>query len=92
MKNTALLSNISESKTKATITVGNKVEIIEIIKEYFLVVIPNGESGWVSQSDIEDIIYYHKHFCIFVGLWSNLTILYEKSTDTIWIISDYFFT
>ena len=55
MKKTTLLSNISESKEKQVISSGNKVEIIKSKKDIFLVVIPNGEIGWVSQSDIEEL-------------------------------------
>ena len=55
MKKTPLLSNVSESKEKQFISIGNKVEIIKSKRDVFLVVIPNGEIGWVSQSDIEEL-------------------------------------
>ena len=55
MKKTVILSNISDSKIKQIITPGNKVEIINSKGENYLVVFPNGESGWLSQSDIEEL-------------------------------------
>ena len=55
MKKTAILSNTSDSKTKQIITPGNKVEIINSKDNIYLVVFPNGESGWLSQYDLEVI-------------------------------------
>ena len=55
IKKSALLSNISDSKVKQIITPGNKVEIIMSKGDVYLVVFPNGESGWLSQSDLEVI-------------------------------------
>ena len=55
MKKTAILSNTSDSKTKQIINPGNKVEIINSKGNIYLVVLPNGQSGWLSQSDLEVI-------------------------------------
>ena len=55
MKKTAILSNSSDSKIKQIINPGNKVEIINSKNNFYLVVLPNGESGWMSQSDLEVI-------------------------------------
>ena len=55
MKKTEILSNSSDSKIKQIINPGNKVEIINSKGNIYLVVLPNGESGWMSQSDLEVI-------------------------------------
>ena len=55
MKKTTIISNTSNSKIKQIITPGNKVEIINSKDDIYLVVFPNGESGWLSQSDLEVI-------------------------------------
>ena len=56
LKNTPLLSNISDSKTSKTIAAGNKIEIIDNnYGEFSFIILQNGESGLISQSDIEDI-------------------------------------
>jgi len=55
MKKTVILSNTSNSKIKQIITPGNKVEIINSKGDICLVVFTNGESGWLSQSDLEVI-------------------------------------
>lgn len=55
MKKTDLLSNISESKGKQIITPGNKIEIIEYKGDFLLITLPNGELGWLNQSEIEEM-------------------------------------
>lgn len=55
IKKTALLSNISDSKSKQIITPGNKIEIIDYDGEFLFIILPNGESGWLSQSDLEEV-------------------------------------
>tara|TARA_Y100001978_G_C23629709_1_gene402787 strand:- start:258 stop:977 length:720 start_codon:yes stop_codon:yes gene_type:complete len=52
MKKTALLSNISESKSKLIITPGNKIEIIDFNREFSIITLPNGESGWCHSNNI----------------------------------------
>ena len=55
MNKTAIHSNATDLKIKQIITPGNKVEIINSKNNFYLVVFPNGESGWLSQSDLEVI-------------------------------------
>ena len=55
MKKTKLLSNISDIEEKQIITAGNKVEVINSSKDFLLVIIPNGEIGWMAQSDLEEM-------------------------------------
>ncbi|MBJ10833.1 MAG: hypothetical protein CMP66_05165 [Flavobacteriales bacterium] len=56
LKNTPFFSDITDSKTSVTVTAGNKIEIIDNnYEEYSFITLQNGESGWVSQSDIEGI-------------------------------------
>ena len=55
MKKTNLISNISDSKEKQIITPGNKVEVIEYKGELSLIKLPNGEIGWLIQSDIQEM-------------------------------------
>ena len=55
IKKTNLLSNITDSKTKQIIFPGNKVEVIEYKGKFLLIMLPNGEVGWISQSDIEEM-------------------------------------
>ena len=55
MKKTNLISNIFDSKKKQIITPGNKVEVIEYKGELSLIKLPNGEIGWLIQSDIQEM-------------------------------------
>ena len=55
MNKTAIHSNATDLKIKQIITPGNKVEIINSKNNFYLVVFPNGESGWLSKSDLEVI-------------------------------------
>ena len=50
MEKTALLSNISDSKSDFLIPAGNKVEVIDFNGDFSLTILPNGESGWCQSN------------------------------------------
>lgn len=55
MKKTNLISNVTDSKIKQIIRPGCKVEIIKYKGMFSLIMLPNGEIGWISKSNIEEM-------------------------------------